>query len=150
MVKYLKDRGVYVLFNTNGTLIREKKGRELIEAGPRRNADLRSTRPKRQAFKAVRRPRSVRDRIVRNVKNFVALKKRMAAEKPRLSLWLTGLRETLEQLPAFIRLAHLVSLVCPRSTCNGLSISKPALSGLRAPEVLAVRKAAIKYSKADT
>ncbi len=33
MVKYLKDRGVYVLFNTNGTLMREKKSRELIEAG---------------------------------------------------------------------------------------------------------------------
>ena len=34
------------------------------------------------------------------------MKTRMGAEKPRLSLWLTGLRETLEQLPAFIRLAH--------------------------------------------
>jgi MoaA/NifB/PqqE/SkfB family radical SAM enzyme len=30
----------------------------------------------------------------------------MKAENPKLSLWLTGLRETLEQLPAFIRLAH--------------------------------------------
>ena len=33
MVRYLKDRGVYVLFNTNGTVLTEKTGRALIEAG---------------------------------------------------------------------------------------------------------------------
>src|SRR5258708_27933278 len=33
MVRYLKGRGTYVLFNTNGTLLTERKGRELIAAG---------------------------------------------------------------------------------------------------------------------
>ena len=33
MVRYLKDRGTYVLFNTNGTLLNDKNGRALIEAG---------------------------------------------------------------------------------------------------------------------
>src|SRR5258708_9067462 len=33
MVRYLKDRGTYVLFNTNGTLLNERNGRALIEAG---------------------------------------------------------------------------------------------------------------------
>src|ERR1700724_3495895 len=33
MIRYLKDRGTYVLFNTNGTLLSERKGRELIESG---------------------------------------------------------------------------------------------------------------------
>src|SRR5208337_4680307 len=104
MVKYLKDRGIYVLFNTNGTLMREKKSRELIEAGldeMRISLDA----AERKTFESVR-GRDLFDRILRNVKNFVALKKAMGADKPRLSLWLTGLRETLEQLPAFIRLAH--------------------------------------------
>ena len=32
MVRYLKDRGTYVLFNTNGTVLNEKNGRALIEA----------------------------------------------------------------------------------------------------------------------
>ena len=32
MVRYLKGRGTYVLFNTNGTLLNEKNGRALIEA----------------------------------------------------------------------------------------------------------------------
>src|SRR5450432_423447 len=33
MVRYLKDRGTYVLFNTNGTVLNERNGRALIEAG---------------------------------------------------------------------------------------------------------------------
>jgi MoaA/NifB/PqqE/SkfB family radical SAM enzyme len=104
MVKYLKDRGVYVLFNTNGTLMGEKKSRELIEAGlDEMRISLDAAEPK--AFERVR-GRDLFQRILRNIKNFVALKKRIGAKKPRLSLWLTGLRETLEQLPAFIRLAH--------------------------------------------
>jgi MoaA/NifB/PqqE/SkfB family radical SAM enzyme len=108
MVKYLKDRGIYVLFNTNGTLMREKKSRELIEAGlDEMRISLDAAEPK--AFESVR-GRDLFDRILRNVKNFVALKKRMSAQSPRLSLWLTGLRETLEQLPAFIRLAHEIGV----------------------------------------
>src|SRR5271166_558306 len=108
MVRFLKERGVYVLFNTNGTLMREKKNRELIEAGlDELRVSLDAAEPK--AFEAVR-GRDLFGRIVRNLKNFVALKKQMNAENPRLSLWLTGLRETLEQLPAFIRLAHQIGV----------------------------------------
>ena len=33
MVRYLKDRSVYVLFNTNGTVLNERNGRALIDAG---------------------------------------------------------------------------------------------------------------------
>ena len=33
MVRYLKERGTYVLFNTNGTLLNERNGRALIDAG---------------------------------------------------------------------------------------------------------------------
>jgi MoaA/NifB/PqqE/SkfB family radical SAM enzyme len=33
MIRYLKDRGVYVLFNTNGTLLTKANGQALIDAG---------------------------------------------------------------------------------------------------------------------
>ena len=33
MIRYLKDRGTYVLFNTNGTLLTRRKGQELIDSG---------------------------------------------------------------------------------------------------------------------
>ncbi len=109
MVRYLKERGVYVLFNTNGTLVREKKSRELIEAGlDEMRISLDAAEPK--AFEAVR-GRDLFNRIVRNIRNFVALKTRMGAANPRLSLWLTGLRETLKQLPDFIRLAHSMGVL---------------------------------------
>jgi MoaA/NifB/PqqE/SkfB family radical SAM enzyme len=103
MVSYLHQRGTYVLFNTNGTLLRPKKGRELIEAGlDELRISLDAAESK--AFKLVR-GRDWFDRIVRNVREFVELKAKLGATRPRLSLWLTGLRETLEQLPDFIRLA---------------------------------------------
>jgi MoaA/NifB/PqqE/SkfB family radical SAM enzyme len=103
MVSYLKARGVYVLFNTNGTLLRPKKGRELIEAGlDELRISLDAAEAK--AFMLVR-GRDWFERIVRNVRDFVTLKQQLRAENPRLSLWLTGLRETLAQLPDFIRLA---------------------------------------------
>lgn len=33
MVSYLKARGTYVLFNSNGILLNEKRGQALIDAG---------------------------------------------------------------------------------------------------------------------
>src|SRR6476620_1519690 len=33
MVRYLKERGTYVLFNTNGTVLNERNGHALIDAG---------------------------------------------------------------------------------------------------------------------
>jgi MoaA/NifB/PqqE/SkfB family radical SAM enzyme len=103
MVRYLKQRGTYVLFNTNGTLLRPKKGRELIEAGlDELRVSLDAAEAK--AFKLVR-GRDWFERIVRNIRDFVELQRQSGAPNPRLSLWLTGLRETLEQLPQFVRLA---------------------------------------------
>ena len=53
MIRYLKDRGTYVLFNTNGTLLTERKGRALIDSGlDELRISLDAAEPK--AFKAVR------------------------------------------------------------------------------------------------
>jgi len=41
------------------------------------------------------------DRIVRNVGEFTALQREIGALTPRVSLWLTGLKETVDQLPDF-------------------------------------------------
>lgn len=104
MIRYLKDRGTYVLFNTNGTLLSEKKGRELIEAGlDELRVSLDAAEP--HAFKLVR-GRDMFARIVRNITVFRALQRELGAERPRVSLWLTGLQETLGQLSDFVRLAH--------------------------------------------
>jgi MoaA/NifB/PqqE/SkfB family radical SAM enzyme len=46
------------------------------------------------------------ERIVRNVRAFTAMQKELRRETPGVSLWLTGLKETLAELPSFVRLAH--------------------------------------------
>ena len=104
MVRYLKDRGIYVLFNTNGTLLNLRKGKELIDAGlDELRVSLDAAEP--AAFKIVRGLDMV-DRIVSNVREFTAMQRDGNLTLPRVSLWLTGLRETVAQLPAFVRLAH--------------------------------------------
>ncbi|MCJ2063719.1 SPASM domain-containing protein [Methylobacterium sp. J-088] len=103
MVRYLKDRGTYVLFNTNGTVLSEKNGRALIEAGLdelRVSLDA-STRA---SYIAVR-GKDYFERILKNVRAFRALQEREGYAKPRVSAWLTGLKETLPELPAFVRVA---------------------------------------------
>jgi MoaA/NifB/PqqE/SkfB family radical SAM enzyme len=104
MIRYLKDRGVYVLFNTNGTLLTQRAGRELIDA---RLDELRISldAATSQSFALVR-GRDLFARIVRNVRTFTTLQRELDCSAPRVSLWLTGLRETIAELPAFVRLAH--------------------------------------------
>ena len=108
MVRYLKDRGTYVLFNTNGTLLTERKGRELIAAGlDELRVSLDAAEPR--AFLAVR-GKDMFDRIVRNVRAFTALQRAEGIERPLVSLWLTGLKETIDQLPEFVRLARRIGV----------------------------------------
>src|SRR5262245_29332589 len=104
MVQYLKDRGTYVLFNTNGTLLTERKGRELIAAGlDELRVSLDAAEPR--GFLVVR-GKDMFARIVRNVRAFTRLQRSEGIEWPLVSLWLTGLKETIDQLPDFVRLAH--------------------------------------------
>ena len=101
MVRYLKDRGIYVLFNTNGTLLNLRKGKELIDAGlDELRVSLDAAEP--AAFKIVR-GLDMFDRIVNNVREFTAMQRASNLTIPRVSLWLTGLRETVAQLPAFVK-----------------------------------------------
>jgi MoaA/NifB/PqqE/SkfB family radical SAM enzyme len=103
MVRYLKDRGTYVLFNTNGTLLQPKKFPQIIATGldeMRVSLDAAD----RDSYARVR-GKDFFNRIVRDVGKFIAYQNATGATNPRVSLWLTGLKETVDQLPAFVRLA---------------------------------------------
>jgi len=103
MVRHLKERGVYVLFNTNGTVLNERNGRALIAAGL---DELRVSldASNRDSFKRVR-GKDYFGRIIRNVSAFRALQEREGHTKPQVSAWITGLKETIRELPDFVRLA---------------------------------------------
>ncbi len=107
-VRYLKDRGIYVLFNTNGTLLNDANGRALIDAGL---DELRVSLDAAEStvYQMVR-GKDFFDKIVANVGNFTKLQRVLGAPRPRVSLWLTGLRETVDQLPDFVRLAHRIGV----------------------------------------
>jgi MoaA/NifB/PqqE/SkfB family radical SAM enzyme len=103
MVRYLKERGTHVLFNTNGTVLNEKNGRTLIDAGLdelRVSLDAANAR----SYQAIR-GRNYFNRILKNVRAFRALQERLGCERPRVSAWLTGLKETIAELPDFVRVA---------------------------------------------
>jgi MoaA/NifB/PqqE/SkfB family radical SAM enzyme len=103
MVRYLKDRGTYVLFNTNGTVLNERNGRALIEAGL---DELRVSLDAANAtsYLAVR-GKNYFNRILKNVRAFRELQQREGLERPRVSAWLTGLKETIAELPEFVKVA---------------------------------------------
>jgi MoaA/NifB/PqqE/SkfB family radical SAM enzyme len=103
MIRYLKTRGTYVLFNTNGTLMQPKRFQALIDTGL---DELRVSldAADRESYAKIR-GKDFFHRIVRDVGKFVAHQRQVGATTPRVSLWLTGLKETIEQLPAFVRLA---------------------------------------------
>jgi MoaA/NifB/PqqE/SkfB family radical SAM enzyme len=104
MIRYLKDRGVYVLFNTNGTLLTPCKGRELIDSAlDELRISLDAAAP--HTFALVR-GRDMFARILVNVRAFTTTLNELRCATPRVSLWLTGLKETIAELPAFVRLAR--------------------------------------------
>ncbi len=108
MVRYLKARGAYVLFNTNGTVLTPRRGRELCDTGLdelRVSLDAADAR----TFLLVR-GKDYFNRIVRNVRTFTEMQRREGLASPRVSLWLTGLKETIAQLPDFVRIAHDVGV----------------------------------------
>jgi MoaA/NifB/PqqE/SkfB family radical SAM enzyme len=147
MIRYLKERGVYVLFNTNGTLLREKRFRELIESGL---DELRVSLDAADAAAYVQvRGRPFFDRIVRDVRRMREYQDEKGIQHPRISLWLTGLKETVQQLPDFVRLAasmrvrevHLQRLVFD-DTGFGMARPESSLFESTAAEELACIEAA--------
>jgi radical SAM protein with 4Fe4S-binding SPASM domain len=108
MIRYLKERGIYVLFNTNGTLLAPRKRREIIDTGL---DELRVSLDAADAASFLKvRGKDMFDRIVRNISEFTALQKEIGSPTPRVSLWLTGLKETVDQLPDFVRLAARIGV----------------------------------------
>jgi uncharacterized radical SAM superfamily Fe-S cluster-containing enzyme len=91
MVRYLKDRGSYVLFNTNGTVLNEKNGRALIEAGlDELRVSLDAANAK--SYRTIR-GKDYFGRILKNVRAFRNLQEREGQDRPRVSAWLTGLKD---------------------------------------------------------
>lgn len=108
IIRWLKEKEIYVLFNSNGTLINKRWREALVESGlDEVRLSLDAATP--ETFARVR-GKPLFDVIIRNIKGLTALKAARGSFTPLVSLWLTGLRETLNELPDFIRLAHSLGI----------------------------------------
>ena len=103
IIHHLKERGVYVLFNTNATLLNEGWSCKLIEAGL---DELRVSIDGANAKTyALIRGAPLFHKVVGNLKQFIQIQQELGASTPRVSLWMTGVKENVGELPDVIRLA---------------------------------------------
>jgi MoaA/NifB/PqqE/SkfB family radical SAM enzyme len=108
MIQYLKHRKAYVFFNSNGVLLNEKLGNQLIETGlDELRISLDAASP--GGFKKVRNSDEF-DCIVGNVRAFSDRMRSLQVSRPKLSLWYLGTRENISELPDFVRLAAFLGV----------------------------------------
>jgi radical SAM protein with 4Fe4S-binding SPASM domain len=103
MIAHLKARGVYVLFNTNATLLNDEWSRKLIESGlDELRCSVDGADPKTYA---IIRGAPLLHKIIKNLSAFMALQKELGATTPVASIWMTGMKENVAELPALLRMA---------------------------------------------
>jgi MoaA/NifB/PqqE/SkfB family radical SAM enzyme len=103
MISHLHARGVYTVFNTNAALLTRRRQCELIESQlDELRVSLDSSTP--ETYLKVRGIPAF-DRVIDNVAEMVRTRTAAQASKPRISIWMTALRENLRELPDVIDLA---------------------------------------------
>jgi MoaA/NifB/PqqE/SkfB family radical SAM enzyme len=124
MISHLKARGAAVLFNSNAITLSPKMGRALVDAGLdelRVSLDASS----RDTYARIRGVDAF-DKVVENLERLAALKGDLAAPRPLVSLWLTALKDNLDEIPGLVPLAVRVlasSIHLQRLVYNGLGIA---------------------------
>jgi MoaA/NifB/PqqE/SkfB family radical SAM enzyme len=108
MIAHLKARGVYVVFNTNATLLTRRRQEELIRSGlDELRVSIDGSTP--ETYHTVRGIPAF-ERVVDNVAEMVCTKRELGAARPRISFWMTGMRENLPELPGLVELAARVGV----------------------------------------
>ena len=108
MIGHLKARGVYVVFNTNAALLTHRRQVELIESGlDELRVSLDGSTP--ETYLKVRGIPAF-ERVIANVGEMVCTKRELHASTPRLSFWVTGMRENLAELPDVVDLAARIGV----------------------------------------
>jgi MoaA/NifB/PqqE/SkfB family radical SAM enzyme len=129
MIAHLKERGATVLFNSNVITLGPRLRRQLIESGlDELRVSLDATTPGTYA-----RVRGVDayQKVVSNLEALDRARRDARAERPRVSLWFTGLKDNIEEIAGLVPLAvrvgaHGINL--QRLVYNGLGLATEAQS----------------------
>src|SRR3954454_14874551 len=103
MIRHLKERDIYTVFNTNAALLTRRRQVELVESGlDELRVSLDGSTP--ETYLKVR-GIDVFERVLANVAEMVRTRAELGATTPRISIWMTAMRETLHELPDLVDLA---------------------------------------------
>lgn len=92
MVRYAKERGIVdVMFNTNATLLTEKTGRQLIQAGLDK-LFFSFDSPDREHYNAIRINANY-DKTLRNIERFMRIREEMGSVKPFTRVSMVRMKE---------------------------------------------------------
>jgi len=108
MIAHLKKRRAFVLFNSNGILLDDKRQNAIIDAGlDELRISLDAASP--EGYEIIRNSNKF-NRIVQNLRSFLKLQKKRRAVAPKLSIWFLGTKENITELPSLLRLAAKIGI----------------------------------------
>ena len=108
IIKTLKARNIYTLFNTNAISLTPARSLKLIESGlDKLRVSVDAATP--EIYKAVRGVDQF-DRVVKNLLDLATQQQKLGMEHPRVSLWFATMKLNLEDLPELVRLADRISV----------------------------------------
>ncbi len=129
MIRFAKAQGSWVLFNSNGTLLNRAWQDTLIDCGlDELRISLDAATP--ETFQKIRGAPTF-DRIVGNLRQFIARKAERGVSHPRLSLWMVAIQANIHELPALVGLAAEIGIpevYFQRLVYNGLGVARKAES----------------------
>ena len=103
MIKYAKDKGVVdVMFNTNASLLTEKKAVEIIKSGVDK-VFFSFDSPYKEQFNKIR-VKGDYDEVLTNIKNFMRIKKELKSDTPITRVQMVLMKETKEEWEDFQKL----------------------------------------------
>jgi MoaA/NifB/PqqE/SkfB family radical SAM enzyme len=103
IIAAVKERGAYALFNTNGLLLRGKLLGELVRSGlDEVRVSVDAATP--ETYRLVR-GSALFEKVVANASALSEERRRSGSSTPRISLWITGMKSNIEELPGLVRIA---------------------------------------------
>jgi MoaA/NifB/PqqE/SkfB family radical SAM enzyme len=103
MIAHLNQRGVYTVFNTNAALLTRRRQVDLVHSGlDELRISLDGSTP--ETYLKIRGIPAY-ERVVANMAEMVCTRAELGSLTPRISIWMTGLRENLAELPDVVDLA---------------------------------------------
>jgi len=103
IIRYLKERDVEVIINSNGTLLTPAWQEALVESGlDEYRCSIDGAKPETYAHI---RGANLLHKLVEGLGGLIKTKARLQAQIPRISIWCVSTKENLAELPELVRLA---------------------------------------------